>query len=260
MASRQASAPPAPSSITWPGPHSAPGRMTLRLRISHPLMPTAAASRSSTPSMANCAWLAPKPRNAPHTRLLVRAATASTSTAGHVVRPGGVAGGPLEHLHPDRRVGAGVADRPHPHRRQHAVGVAAGPVLEAHRVALGVDAEALLARQRALHRPVEQPGGEGRRGPGCSCPPCRRTPRRWRPARRSPGRSATPSTRQMSSRSSHTPWPPEYTCSVRSSPAPDGTASVDSGSRKACSMRWVWKTSWTVWALAASRPSTSPRA
>ena len=29
----------------------------------------------------------------------------------HVVRAGGVAGGPLEHLHPDRGVGAGVADR-----------------------------------------------------------------------------------------------------------------------------------------------------
>ena len=31
-----------------------------------------------------------------------------------------------------------------------------------------------------------------------------------------------------------------------------GTARVDSGSRKACSTRWVWKTSWTVWAEAAS--------
>jgi hypothetical protein len=56
--------------------------MTLRLRISHPLMPTIAARRSITPSIANCAWFAPNPRNAPHTRLLVRAATASTSTAG----------------------------------------------------------------------------------------------------------------------------------------------------------------------------------
>ncbi len=82
IASRQASAPPAPSSITWPGPHSAPGRITLRLRISQPVMPTADANRSSTPSIANCAWLAPKPRNAPQMRLLVRAAIASTSTAG----------------------------------------------------------------------------------------------------------------------------------------------------------------------------------
>ena len=40
------------------------------------------------------------------------------------------------------------------------VGVAPGPVLEPDRVALGVHAEALLARQRALHRAVEQPRGE----------------------------------------------------------------------------------------------------
>ena len=32
--------------------------------------------------MANCAWLAPNPRKAPHTGLLVRTATASTSIAG----------------------------------------------------------------------------------------------------------------------------------------------------------------------------------
>ena len=75
----------------------------------------------------------------------------------HLVRPGGVAGGPLQHLHPDRRVGAGVPDGPHPDRLQHAVGVAPGPVLETHRVPLGVHPEALLTRQRALHRAVEQP-------------------------------------------------------------------------------------------------------
>ena len=79
--SRQASAPPAPSSMIWPGPHSSPGRITLRLRISHPEMPTCSASRSSTPSIANCAWLAPNPRNAPHTRLLVRTAIVSMSSA-----------------------------------------------------------------------------------------------------------------------------------------------------------------------------------
>ena len=45
-------------------------------------MPAASASRSSTPSLANWAWLAPKPRNAPHTGLLVRTATASTSMTG----------------------------------------------------------------------------------------------------------------------------------------------------------------------------------
>ncbi len=68
--------------MTWPGPHTCPGVMTLRRRISHPEMPTSAASRSITPSMANWAWLAPNPRKAPQTGLLVRAATDSTSMAG----------------------------------------------------------------------------------------------------------------------------------------------------------------------------------
>ena len=35
-----------------------------------------------TPSMANWAWLAPKPRNAPPTGLLVLTAVASTSMVG----------------------------------------------------------------------------------------------------------------------------------------------------------------------------------
>ena len=109
-----------PSSIICPGPHTRPGLMTLRLRISHPLMPTSSASRSSTPSMANWAWLAPKPRNAPHTGLLVRTATDSHVDGGQVVRPAGVAGGPLEHLHADAGVGARVADRPDPQRRERA--------------------------------------------------------------------------------------------------------------------------------------------
>ena len=66
--------------------------------------------------------------------------------------------------------------------------------------------------------------------------------------------SAMPSTSAIWRRSSHTPCPPENTSSV---PSSCGTASVDSGSRKACSMRWVWNTSWTVWALAARAASAS---
>ena len=65
------------------------------------------------------------------------------------------------------------------------------------------------------------------------------------------------STEAIWSRSSHTPWPPEYTCRPLFSV---GAARVDSGSKNACSMRWVWNTSWMVWALAASAASTSPRA
>ena len=95
----------------------------------------------------------------------------------------------------------------------------------------------------------------GPSGPGWPCPPCPRRRRRCdtsstvtRPGRR-PGCAA------IWLRSSHTPWPPEHTCSV---PSGRGSASVDSGSRKACSMRWVWNTSCTTWALAARAASTSP--
>ena len=73
--------------MTWPGPQTEPGSITLRLRISQPLMPTAAARRSMTPSMANCAWLAPKPRKAPQTGLLVRTAVDSTSMLGTTYGP-----------------------------------------------------------------------------------------------------------------------------------------------------------------------------
>ena len=62
---------------------------------------------------------------------------------------------------------------------------------------------------------------------------------------------------QIWSRSSQTPWPPEYTCIVPF--AVSGTARVDSGSRKACSMRCVWNVSVTTCALVASCASTSPR-
>ena len=111
--------------------------------------------------MANCAWLAPNPRNAPQTGLFVRAAIDSTSIVGQVVRAAGVAGHALEHLHPDAGVGAAVADGAD---LQTAVSVpsASHPAQYSmsDRVALGVDAEALLARQRALHRAPQQPGGQ----------------------------------------------------------------------------------------------------
>ena len=87
MASRQARAPSEPSSITCPGPQTSPGVTTLRERISQALMPTSAASRSMTPSMANWAWLAPKPRKAPQTGLFVRTATDSTSMTGRRYGP-----------------------------------------------------------------------------------------------------------------------------------------------------------------------------
>jgi hypothetical protein len=52
------------------------------LRDLEPLISGFSARRSRTPSMAKCAWLAPKPRKAPAMGLFVRTAIASTSTAG----------------------------------------------------------------------------------------------------------------------------------------------------------------------------------
>ena len=71
-----------------------------------------------------------------------------------------MAGGPLEDLHADAGVRAGVADAADLERGQRAVGVASRPVLELDRMPFGVHPQALLARQRALHRPFQQPGGE----------------------------------------------------------------------------------------------------
>ncbi len=94
-----------------------PGTMTLRLRISQPLMPTSAARRSITPSMANCAWLPPKPRNAPQHGVV------GAHRGGDHVDGGGGTGHwrgrqHVQHLAADRTRGAAVvADDP----RLHAV-------------------------------------------------------------------------------------------------------------------------------------------
>ncbi len=73
--------------------------------------------------------------------------------------------------------------------------------------------------------------------------------------------ASMPSTDAIWSRSSQTPWPPDHTCSPSDpSGRTTGATRVDSGSRNACSMRWVWNTSCTTCALAASAASTSPRA
>ena len=96
--------------------------------------------------MANWAWLAPKPRNAPHTGLLVRTATDS-----HV---DGRARGTARWR--GRRPARAPSCRPRRRRPESpiirarsageaALGVAAGPVLHADRMALGVHEQALLA-------------------------------------------------------------------------------------------------------------------
>ena len=58
----------------------------------------------------------------------------------------------LQHLAAHRRVRAGVAEHPRPHRREPPLGVAADGVVHRDRVALGVQPHRLLAAQRQLHR------------------------------------------------------------------------------------------------------------
>ena len=63
-----------------------------------------------TPSMANCAWLAPKPRKAPHTELFVRTATDWTSIAGRWYGPDAWPAARSSTFHADGRVGPGVRE------------------------------------------------------------------------------------------------------------------------------------------------------
>ena len=242
--------------MIWPGPHTAPGDTTLRARISQPEIPTCSASRSMTPSMANWAWLAPNPRKAPHTGLLVRAAIASTSIGGQGVRPRGVPGGPLQDLGAHRGVRARVTQHPHPEGGQPAVGVAPRPALDADRVALRVHQHRLGPGQRALHRPAGEVGRQ----------------RRLRlvgevllaPEGAAVGDQLDDDVGRVDGEHrgdlvTVVPHPLPTGVDIQPAVGRQGTANVDSGSRKACSTRWVWNISWTVWADAARAASTSPR-
>ena len=79
---------------------------------------------------------------------------------GGVVRTGRVTGCSLEHLHTDRRIRTGIADHACADRRQLSVGIASHGVFHADRVTLCVDEQALLARQGALHRALQEPRRE----------------------------------------------------------------------------------------------------
>ncbi len=74
--------------------------------------------------------------------------------------------GPLEHLVADAGVRARVAHDPGPDGNEAAVDVAPDRVLEPHRMALRVEAQALLARERDQHRPARASLRAGRRGTG----------------------------------------------------------------------------------------------
>ena len=225
-----------------PGPHTSPGLMTLRLRISQPLMPTSAASRSMTPSMANCAWLAPKPRNAPHTGLLVRTAMHSTSIDG--TRYGPLAW-PAARSSTFIPTLAYEPESPMP-RTRSAVSLPSEsqPAQYSSRIGWRLAWIRKLSSRDSVHFT----GRCSSQAASAVCP--------WLLMSSLPPNAppldtsstvtcslVNPSSEAIWSRSSHTPWPPEYTCR---SPLSVMTASVLSGSRKACSMRWVWNTSCTV--------------
>ena len=72
------------------------------------------------------------------------------------VGPAGVAGGALQHLAADRSVGAGIAENIRLHRGQAALRVAADRIGHGQRMALGMDADRLLAGERDPHRPPGQ--------------------------------------------------------------------------------------------------------
>lgn len=80
---------------------------------------------------------------------------------GDRVGAGGMTGGPLEHLHAHRGVGAGIADHPSLESREPSLPITSGPNLDTDRVALGVNQMRLVAGDGALDGPVEQEGGEG---------------------------------------------------------------------------------------------------
>jgi len=66
--------------------------------------------------------------------------------------------GPLEHLRSDRRERALVAHDAGPQGREAAVAIASCRVLQRHRVALRMQADALFARERRLDRPAGEHG------------------------------------------------------------------------------------------------------
>jgi hypothetical protein len=103
--------------------------------------------------MANWAWLAPKPRNAPHTGLLVRTAIASMSMVGTTIGAAGVAGGPFQHLHPHRGVGPGVAH----HAGRSAVSLPSASQPARTRCGSGGAWRASAATPRASERALDRP-------------------------------------------------------------------------------------------------------
>ena len=122
--------------------------------MSQPSTPTRSASMSMTPSIANWAWLLPKPRIAPRVRVVRVDRLRFDVDVRNAVHAARVARGAQRALGARRVIAAGIRDDARPQREQMAVRVGADRELDGHRVALDVMLRRLLAREHRLHRPA----------------------------------------------------------------------------------------------------------
>ena len=96
---------------------------------------------------------------------------------GHDVGAGGVRGGARHHLLAQAGIGAAVAVQLGFDGRERAVAARAGLDADQRGVALGVEAQALLARVEHLDRAAGDRSRPARRGSARRCPPCRQSRR-----------------------------------------------------------------------------------
>ena len=213
-------------------------------------MPTSSARRSSAPSIANCAWLAPKPRNAPHTELLVRAAIASTSIAGRRYGPLAWPAARSSTFMPTDAYGPESPTM----RARSAVSCpsASQPTSRSMRIGWRFGWSSSDSSRDSVHftGASEQPGGErGLRLVAHVLLAAERAAVRHQ----LDGDALGVDAEHRRDLVAVVPHALAARVHVHAAVRPAGTASVDSGSRNACSMRWVWNTSCTTCALAAER-------
>jgi len=127
----------------------------------HPSTPTFSASKSMTPSIANCAWLLPNPRMAPLVGLFVNTALDSTSTFGTRY-------GPQEWQQRGAgiclqcRIASRVANNAGSHSQQVPLGIGADFIFQNHRMALDVMLRRLLARENYFYWTLQQESSDCR--------------------------------------------------------------------------------------------------
>ena len=166
------------------------------------------------------------------------------------VRPACVTGGPLQHLHAHRGVRTRVADHVGPDGEELAVGVTADLVLHPNRMAFCVNEKRLLTRERRLHRAAEQPGSQRRLA---LIRHVLFAAERTAVRDEFDGDLVGRYVEHAGDVIAVIPHALATGIDVQRFRRPVGadgrTASVDSGSRNAWSMRWVWKVSRATWPI-----------